>query len=680
MNQEEEGLAALMEQRERIMRELQIANCEVAPSQACESEPLPPSKRPRLSQCPFGGVPLGIVEPTKPSTAKEFGDTQTNAPPREVPSTTHVASCSRMSLAFSDDEFPSSSSSDGSEDFVDDLLEKTLTSSIDESKTDDVEVRTKRVLEHRGYDHFDVLPQGWVEVSHESGLTVYLERASRVCTFSRPYFLGTGSVRHHKVPETAISCYYQRKLRERIERREKEIDEIIKQHKDSESSAELIAKIQAPQIQTAEDFERSQLSPDELYEYAMNVFKFKTISIHRDKTWASHRNRIKAKKRLDAELHAAASITDASRPALPSDIQLITSPALDQSGRPQKKSFMMNPQGKTSVSVLHEYVQKVVKSKIRYQYEETRSSSNPFVAMAFLKLGQVGGKMASGASIKEKIMLLHEQQRREGNQHSSESDDEVFLGQGAGISKKLAKLRAAIQAVSMLIPGIEFDADGTVVSSKRETNGNDASSVDDVVAIFNEYPIEHERIPDLCARAGQPAPYLVLQECLKRYAASGNTDIQTSRNRIKHHKHEFVMKVGRHEVSVICTNKQEGKQAASQKMLKLLHPEFKTWGEIIRNYGYEAQRLLKDARKKANEVTKLQGGSTGETRSTYNPNGAILQRLREAMRAAAGSIDPTVPTRPHLTASGTPVTDQSVVASVDYSARHPEPNSPYIDL
>lgn len=34
--------------------------------------------------------------------------------------------------------------------------------------------RLKRVLMYRGTDHFDVLPDGWVEVTHSSGLPVYL--------------------------------------------------------------------------------------------------------------------------------------------------------------------------------------------------------------------------------------------------------------------------------------------------------------------------------------------------------------------------------------------------------------------------------------------------------------------------------------------------------------------------
>lgn len=47
----------------------------------------------------------------------------------------------------------------------------------------------------RGRDHFDVLPEGWIEVTHNSGMPIYLHKASRVCSVSKPYFLGPGSTR-----------------------------------------------------------------------------------------------------------------------------------------------------------------------------------------------------------------------------------------------------------------------------------------------------------------------------------------------------------------------------------------------------------------------------------------------------------------------------------------------------
>ena len=50
-------------------------------------------------------------------------------------------------------------------------------------------------LSERDQDHFEILPEGWVEITHFSGMPVYLHKASRVCTLSKPYLLGAGSAR-----------------------------------------------------------------------------------------------------------------------------------------------------------------------------------------------------------------------------------------------------------------------------------------------------------------------------------------------------------------------------------------------------------------------------------------------------------------------------------------------------
>lgn len=44
-------------------------------------------------------------------------------------------------------------------------------------------------------DHFEILPEGWVEITHYSGMPIYLHKESRVCSMSKPYYLGTGSAR-----------------------------------------------------------------------------------------------------------------------------------------------------------------------------------------------------------------------------------------------------------------------------------------------------------------------------------------------------------------------------------------------------------------------------------------------------------------------------------------------------
>lgn len=69
-------------------------------------------------------------------------------------------------------------------------------------------------MKYRGTEYFEVLPDGWIEVTHSSGIPVYLHKTTRVCTLSRPYFLGPGSVRNHEIPLAAVPCLHQRKIKE----------------------------------------------------------------------------------------------------------------------------------------------------------------------------------------------------------------------------------------------------------------------------------------------------------------------------------------------------------------------------------------------------------------------------------------------------------------------------------
>ena len=50
-------------------------------------------------------------------------------------------------------------------------------------------------LAEKGKNHFEVLPENWVQVTHNSGMPIYLHKPTRVCTLAKPYFLGPGSAR-----------------------------------------------------------------------------------------------------------------------------------------------------------------------------------------------------------------------------------------------------------------------------------------------------------------------------------------------------------------------------------------------------------------------------------------------------------------------------------------------------
>ncbi len=51
--------------------------------------------------------------------------------------------------------------------------------------------REKFVQKYRNTEYFEVLPDGWVELTHKSGLSIYMHKQLRVCCLSRPYFIGS---------------------------------------------------------------------------------------------------------------------------------------------------------------------------------------------------------------------------------------------------------------------------------------------------------------------------------------------------------------------------------------------------------------------------------------------------------------------------------------------------------
>ena len=56
---------------------------------------------------------------------------------------------------------------------------------------------------------------------------------------------------------------------------------------------------------------------------------------------------------------------------LPSDTKLITVPSMEVNNKPTTREFCLNPRGKTALTILHEYVQKVLKSSVEYDIFES---------------------------------------------------------------------------------------------------------------------------------------------------------------------------------------------------------------------------------------------------------------------------------------------------------------------
>lgn len=101
----------------------------------------------------------------------------------------------------------------------------------------------------------------------------------------------------------------------------------------------------------------------------------------------------------------------------------------------------------------------------------------------------------------------------------------------------------------------------------------------------------------------------------------GDTKIQMDSKSTKHQKSLFTMRVSKHEATVRCKNKREGKQLAAQAVLQLMHPQLTTWGSLLRLYFKSSE--AKETKAEEHSVTELQ--------TKAQPNKAILSKLREEM-------------------------------------------------
>lgn len=92
----------------------------------------------------------------------------------------------------------------------------------EKSASEDYTQKDKIVMVEKTKNHFEVLPDGWVILTHNSGMPLYLHRSTRVCTLSKPYFLGPGSARKHNIPLSAIPCLEYRRAKEEEAKRASE--------------------------------------------------------------------------------------------------------------------------------------------------------------------------------------------------------------------------------------------------------------------------------------------------------------------------------------------------------------------------------------------------------------------------------------------------------------------------
>uniref|UniRef100_A0AAY4BRD8 Microprocessor complex subunit DGCR8 n=1 Tax=Denticeps clupeoides TaxID=299321 RepID=A0AAY4BRD8_9TELE len=469
-----------------------------------------------------------------------------------------------------------------------------------ESSVQPMMTKIKTVLKSRGRPPTEPLPDGWIMTFHNSGIPVYLHRETRVVTWSRPYFLGTGSIRKHDPPTSSIPCLHYKKMKEQEEREQNgEVtpNSDVSPVKPGEE-AESLERADEPDSTAPEDTSARESLANEMAQgalgqvkakvevckdesidiedfrsYLERCFDFEQVTVKKFRTWAERRQFNRDMKRKQAE---------SERPILPANQKLIT---LSVQDAPTKKEFVINPNGKSEVCILHEYMQRVLKVRPVYNFFECENPSEPFGASVII--------------------------------------DGVTYGTGTASSKKLAKNKAARATLEILIPDFVKQT-----SEEKPVEG-------DELEYFNHISIEDSRVYELTNKAGLLSPYQILHECLKRNHGMGDTSIKFEVIPGKNQKSEYVMTCGKHTVRGWCKNKRVGKQLASQKILQMLHPHVKNWGSLLRMYGRESNKMVKKE-SSDKSVIELQ-----QYAKKNKPNLHILNKLQEEMRKLAREREET---------------------------------------
>nr|CAD7199040.1 unnamed protein product [Timema douglasi] len=519
----------------------------------------------------------------------------------------------------------------------------------EDGKPTPCESKKKTVLEEIGHNHFDVLPEGWVQVTHNSGMPIFLHKHLRVVTWTKPYFLGPGSARKHEAPLSAIPCLqYRRALQE------KEALEEKKPISATETALNGAAEKGAPdcanspvlpsaRIETAQENQAQQsLDANSVQEYCRRLFRFKDIEVLRFRSWSDRRRFTKQKKQQ----------RQLNRPTLPEGTKLIKFPIqfsavelnttsvltnytteAENSGVPNtprtKREWIMNPNGKSFVCILHEYVQHALKKQPYYVFKELDNAATPYSATVMISDMQYGvgygtsKKQAKSDAAKATLEILNP---RDEGQDPGGQEDRIQSGWSIFRHRSLVHWGGRFHIVAFRLVPLKEGKMSYLVLAIECTSSSSSSSSSSTGQFFDEIKIEDPRVFELCSKTTEPSPYAILLTCLQRNFGLGEMDIKYEVNTLRHQKNEFTMSVGAHTAKVICKNKREGKQRTSQAILQALHPHITSWGSLLRMYGNRSVKSVKDKKHEEQEITLLQSKA-----SINQPNWAILDKLRQEM-------------------------------------------------
>ncbi|XP_062515801.1 microprocessor complex subunit DGCR8-like isoform X2 [Corticium candelabrum] len=193
------------------------------------------------------------------------------------------------------------------------------------------------------------LPDGWVEIPHHSGMTVYFHKMTRVCSCSRPYYASQqSSVRSCLIPLSAIPCLERKQM---LKRSDQQTDESCSTGKST------------------------TLENEELREYLRKLWQFDVREISR-------------KRRLEECIKPAVSKRDAA------DVSLTHESRESTVTEKITKLPIVKTAGRPPQAILHDYCERVLKSACEWTFKEGEGS---FVAEVFVGASEERKRYGQGA-------------------------------------------------------------------------------------------------------------------------------------------------------------------------------------------------------------------------------------------------------------------------------------------
>lgn len=467
-------------------------------------------------------------------------------------------------------------------------LEQTVLKNADDEKEKSFEVYTKQIVKHRGGSwvrNTEPLPEGWILINHHAGFPLYFHRESRVVTWSRPYCVGSSSVKAHKIPVTAIPClaYTKRTVNVPTEEENNEEDKPDEENGLPSVDAQLVkSEIETIDSQALKDYlaKRFDFSEVTCKRYQSHEAYGDAIQRRKD---ARKRHREKKKELRDNNSRGDEE-DDQDLPTIAKKFIEVKIPDKKGTG---KKVVTIHLSGKATVSVLNEYCSRA------------------------LKCGPLYEQIENGANI-----------QKDHKTYQVKLPDGKVYGCGSGPNQQAAKNVAALEALQQLIKDFQPD-DKNMLTGRAQAD----------IAYFNHVKITDSRIHQFSQQVGLTPPYQFFMEIQHKHQGPqqhDNLDIQVFQDETKgagaaHWKFTFQGI----ELEGQAKSKKVAKHIAAQHMFAKLNPDLATWGDVLNKYQHVTQR--KEAKEKTNDeesITQLFKGKSG-------PKTALLAKLRDMMRRVA---------------------------------------------